>query len=234
MRHSRFCSIESLEARSLFSASPAEVFRAAVSVVIPAVQLSDLSQLRIQDRTLVITGTHKSDNIVISRSDAGFVGGTVQKNGSITIAQGAKGSTAVEAVNVFEQSSADATSFVIGGPIVQITANGHTYSVSASQFDKIIVSGGDGNDTIRVAKNLRIPTILNGGTGNDTLEAGRKTDILNGNAGDDVLLTSFDAKSYNRYRGGDGKDTLFSVGLGTATQSVRNDIETLAIEVRPA
>ncbi|MBE9061112.1 calcium-binding protein [cf. Phormidesmis sp. LEGE 11477] len=58
------------------------------------------------------------------------------------------------------------------------------------------VTGGDGNDTLRVLPGSTAGAILNGGDGNDTLIGGDGFDILNGAGGKDVI------------KGGGGDDTI--------------------------
>lgn len=89
----------------------------------------------------------------------------------------------------------------------------------------IEIKGGDGNDRISVASNLRVPTLLDGGAGDDWLFAseghvrqfslglrpGRASTsaILIGGEGNDVL---FGTNDRDMLIGGDGRDVLMGNG----------------------
>jgi Ca2+-binding RTX toxin-like protein len=91
----------------------------------------------------------------------------------------------------------------VGGQIV-VTLNGATDGVfDNSDVKSIVLSGGDGNDTLRIGANIKAAT-LNGGLGNDTLLGGNNDDVLNGEAGDDTLDGKEGSDELN---GGDGFDS---------------------------
>ena len=109
----------------------------------------------------------------------------------------------------------------------QIFVNGGAVSIDGGQptvfnTDEIVVSGGNGNDTISLDNGALPPAQLFGGNGddvltggagadqlfggngNDTLNGGDGNDILNGGAGDDAVV------------GGKGSDVAF-LGAGNDT-----------------
>jgi Ca2+-binding RTX toxin-like protein len=65
-------------------------------------------------------------------------------------------------------------------------------SFDGGAVDRVEVRGFDGDDRIKITKEILIPTLLDGGAGNDTLSGGSGNNILLGGAGDDTLLGSDD------------------------------------------
>jgi Ca2+-binding RTX toxin-like protein len=65
---------------------------------------------------------------------------------------------------------------------------------------RIVVYGGDGNDTIQVAGGLTNPTELYGGNGDDQIKGDNGNNIIVGGAGNDVLV------------GGNNRDVLIGGG----------------------
>ncbi len=100
-------------------------------------------------------------------------------------------------------------------------------AVTAARFSaslQVIVSGGNGNDTVIGSPDLAISVLggdgadtVTGGTGKDTIDGGNGNDSLLGGTGDDVLKggdgrDSLDGGNGNdSLLGGDGKDTLLGV-----------------------
>jgi uncharacterized secreted protein with C-terminal beta-propeller domain len=89
-----------------------------------------------------------------------------------------------------------------------LTINGTLVaSRPAKQVRKIVVNGGQGDDTITVdTGGLKIRAILNGGNGNDVLTGGDGNDTLNGGPGNDVLNG---ANGNDTLNGGAGNDRLY-------------------------
>lgn len=83
------------------------------------------------------------------------------------------------------------------------------------QVERIVVDGGEGNDTISIASDLTLPVEIRGGAGNDTLEAGGGPATLLGGAGDDTLKATTHGALLD---GGVGHDTLRGGGLGDTLQ----------------
>lgn len=89
-------------------------------------------------------------------------------------------------------------------------------SFDIGAVERIEVRGFDGDDRIKIAKDILIPTLLDGGAGNDTLGGGSGNNILLGGAGDDTLLGSDDrdiligGTGQDRLRGGANDDILIA------------------------
>jgi len=89
---------------------------------------------------------------------------------------------------------------------IVVESNGHTLGeFDASAIDRIFLNGLAGNDSLKVASNVRISAILNGGSGDDELRGGGGSDILLGGAGADAL---FAGSGRDILIGGAGKDEL--------------------------
>jgi Ca2+-binding RTX toxin-like protein len=77
---------------------------------------------------------------------------------------------------------------------------------------KIVVSGFDGNDVVRLDANgtpgqaVRVPCLVFGGNGNDFIVGGNANDELQGNAGNDTL---YGLNGHDRLFGQDGHDLVF-------------------------
>ncbi len=83
----------------------------------------------------------------------------------------------------------------------------------AADINGFQVMARGGNDTIRVGRSVRVPTILNGGPGLDDLVGGATTDRIFGGTGDDRLIGR---RGPDQLLGGPGNDTL----LGGAGKDV--------------
>lgn len=73
--------------------------------------------------------------------------------------------------------------------------NNNTVSCSVAGIARIVLRGGDGNDTLN-ASTITIPVTLDGSTGSDTLTGGTAGDVLIG------------GPSPDRFTGGTGNDTI--------------------------
>jgi uncharacterized delta-60 repeat protein len=96
-----------------------------------------------------------------------------------------------------------------GGDLILVTTGSHSTvqvqlnSTTLTGFTptgRIVVYGGDGDDTIEVASNITLPTELYGGNGNDLIKGGGGSNIIVGGTGDDLL------------DGGGNRDLLFGGG----------------------
>ena len=67
---------------------------------------------------------------------------------------------------------------------------------------RIVVFGGDRDDSIQIADSITLPAEVYGGSGNDRIKGGGGDDILIGGEGDDLLV------------GGGGRDLLIG-GVGS-------------------
>jgi hypothetical protein len=79
---------------------------------------------------------------------------------------------------------------------------------------RLIAYGGAGNDTIRVAAEITLPTLLDGGAGNDTIKGGNGNNIILGGTGSDMLTGGNDRDiligglDADRIHGNGGDDIL--------------------------
>jgi uncharacterized repeat protein (TIGR01451 family) len=84
-----------------------------------------------------------------------------------------------------------------------------------SAFQRLVVFGLDGNDTILVDSRIAKPAELHGNDGNDSLRGGSRSDVLFGENGNDNLLgnagqdTLFGGQGNDNLFGGTGSDKLF-------------------------
>jgi uncharacterized delta-60 repeat protein len=78
-----------------------------------------------------------------------------------------------------------------------------------SGVTQIVAYGGDGNDVIWAAPNVRVPVMFFGGAGNDILKGGSGPNVLVGGDGDDVLIGG---PGRDILIGGDGSDMLLGLG----------------------
>lgn len=95
---------------------------------------------------------------------------------------------------------------------VDVVVNGTTeLSVDLADIQKILASGGNGDDAITIGAGVLDDAELRGGNGQDSLTGGDGNDLLVGGNGKDSLLGGLGNDSLN---GGNGKDHLDG-GLGT-------------------
>lgn len=98
------------------------------------------------------------------------------------------------------------------GTNLQARVNVETQIFAAAAITQIAAYGGTGNDLIRIAADVTIPTELNGAQGNDTVIGGAGPDTVLGAAGDDSLA------------GGAGND-LLDPGVDDSPQSEDYDAD---------
>src|SRR5262249_27491545 len=92
------------------------------------------------------------------------------------------------------------------GETLVVEANGQTVGqFRAADVQRIYISGLAGDDTIRLANDIRTDALLSGGSGDDELRAGKGNNILLGGAGNDRL---FAGGGRNVLIGGLGEDEL--------------------------
>jgi uncharacterized delta-60 repeat protein len=107
------------------------------------------------------------------------------------------------------------------GASLLVTVNDIATPHALSGVTSIVVSGGTGNDRVKISGAVRLPVTLDGGPGNDTLVGGGGDDTLLGGDGNDTLDGRGGA---DLFRGGAGSDTAdytlrkksVFVGIGTA------------------
>jgi PKD repeat protein len=68
-----------------------------------------------------------------------------------------------------------------------LTVNGTPYTISGG-LNSAVITGGTGNDFIRVSTQITIPVTLVGGAGHDTLRGGSGNDVIVGDEGNDLII----------------------------------------------
>jgi uncharacterized delta-60 repeat protein len=146
----------------------------------------------------------------------------------------ATGTATVTSLGLVKNDATNKTDLVIGGStggdIVNVLYNGYGYAnqyrfatktggvqtpsgqAAAGAVDgSIVVTGGDGADSVTVGSNVTVGAILDGGDGNDTLQGGAGDDVVYGGGGDDYVSGG---AGNNALVGGGGNDTLAIGTLG--------------------
>jgi hypothetical protein len=94
----------------------------------------------------------------------------------------------------------------VGGSVcANPPGNSYELICQAPEVSGFEVNSGEGNDTVRVAREVPIAVTLRGGPGDDTLIGGAGADMLVGGSGNDRLVGRGGADSLY---GGPGDDTL--------------------------
>src|SRR5437588_520913 len=117
---------------------------------------------------------------------------------------------------VGETDSANTISVTLNnaGDHVIVTENGaQTGSFKLSDVRAVIVHGGDQNDTLSVASNVTVRSVLIGHGGDDNLTGGGGGNVLEGGAGNDTLLARGTRTLIVGEAGGDNADSIAS-GVG--------------------
>lgn len=186
----RFELSEALEPRKMFSVAEGE------GAGVPEEDLAALTippaqGVSVKNGVIAVGGSAANDIITVSANKAANQF-TITING---IAQNIS-ATGVKSVKVLAAA---------GNDTVNITS---ANADSASLYKRVIVEGGDGNDTLTTS----VAASLSGGAGNDTLNGSTRNDQLSGGAGDDVL------------RSNGGRDSL-SAGIGNNVVRYANGID---------
>jgi Ca2+-binding RTX toxin-like protein len=99
------------------------------------------------------------------------------------------------------------------GSNLRVVLNGVVTNYPADEFIGVVITGGDGNDYIRV-KNTTLPVSVFGGAGNDTITTAEGNDYVEGGLGNDAINLG-DGDDYaigndetDTLYGGNGNDTL--------------------------
>lgn len=107
--------------------------------------------------------------------------------GALTTAGSA---TALDTVNI--SGDKDLTLTAAPSGVEKIDATGFTgkLTMGAAGASLLVLTGGDGNDTLYTGGNATSATVVNGGAGNDTFIFGANTDNVTGGAGADIFNVS--------------------------------------------
>ena len=92
-----------------------------------------------------------------------------------------------------------------GGVVTVLSSGTQVAAFRQSQFSRVIVEAGGGDDRVELPATFTKPAQLEGGAGNDVLIGGRGKDVLLGGAGDDRLGGG---RSHDILIGGAGADVL--------------------------
>ncbi len=101
-----------------------------------------------------------------------------------------------------------------GGVTVEV--NGKKYEFTAEQAKNLEIRGGSGNDTIKVADNVKTGITIRGGSGDDTIKGGRGNDMISGGSGNDKIDGGrgndwiHAGTGSDTVNGGRGKDTIYA------------------------
>lgn len=77
-----------------------------------------------------------------------------------------------------------------------------------SEITSIVVNGGDGDDTVRTARQVDLPMAIDGGAGDDLLAGGDANDAIDGGDGNDRI---FGGRGDDTLVGGSGDDKVFGL-----------------------
>jgi Ca2+-binding RTX toxin-like protein len=157
---------------------------------------------------LKYVGTSGDDNITVSRVTNAPIPRTtryivvINSDGSIRTIDGAPDGPLLNPPGKSKAGEA----FL--GSYIRIQRGATDYFVDASAITGVEVFGGDGDDKITAANNLKLSTTLHGGIGDDTLVGSRRADHLLGDDGSDYLFGGRGLSTENVLDGGDGADTV--------------------------
>ena len=164
-----------------------------------------------------------ADNVVIgdlSKTDVQQVDVDLESQPRSGVGDGAADSVTVNATAASDHITVvnSAGSIVVEGLPVQVTIEG-----AEAANDSLVINALGGNDTID-ASAAQIKVVIDGGDGNDTIIGGQGADVLTGGAGNDVVTGGLGSDIANLGDGndqfiwnpGDGSDTVDG-GAGTDT-----------------
>jgi hypothetical protein len=95
----------------------------------------------------------------------------------------------------------------------RVTVDGKQQNLGRNDPYLLTIRAGDGNDTIRVSKNVRLNLTLEGGAGRDYIQGGSGNDRIEGGDGNDTI---YGGAGRDYINGGAGNDKLYG-GAGNDT-----------------
>jgi pimeloyl-ACP methyl ester carboxylesterase len=98
---------------------------------------------------------------------------------------------------------------LVGGDL-RVTVNGEKSLFVANDVQQIEIAGFDGDDTIGIAADVAIRSVVDGGNGNDRVFGGGGKDVIEGGGGDDEISGGSGNDALN---GGTGSDVIYG-GIG--------------------
>jgi VCBS repeat-containing protein len=163
-------------------------------------------------------GNGTTDQTVTGPGNGTTVTHAFAASGNFNVKVTANGASTTQAVSITDSQRIGNTLFVGGtsgndtivvtsgrGNRIQVLVNGQRVGGLEKGVRKVVVHGGDGNDTITMNGRLNASAEFHGGAGNDVLTGGKLSDLLFGDDGDDVLNG---AGGSDFLSGGDGDDRL--------------------------
>jgi hypothetical protein len=193
----------------------------AALAVVPAVAFAD-DTVATAGTTITVTDSGEANNMTVTQTAVNSY--TFTETGSgVTISNGTiSAGTCTDNGNNVVCSGVAWTSVVInlgsGADIFTAAGvNDDPFTINGGNDDDGNITGSSANDTINGddTSDDATATGLSGGPGNDTIDGGGggSGDIINGNAGNDILLGGTDGT--DTLNGGDDNDTLFGGDNGT-------------------
>lgn len=89
---------------------------------------------------------------------------------------------------------------------ITVTVNGEKQTFSGKEKDNLVIRAGGGDDVITVDRNVTVKLVLEGGDGNDTITGGSGNDEINGGKGRDFINGT---GGNDKLIGGDGNDVIY-------------------------
>lgn len=108
------------------------------------------------------------------------------------------------------------------GDLFLVNFNGGSFTFDPNGIQSIHADMGAGNDSVIIAKNVKMSCTLIGARGNDTLEGGTRDDVLSGGAGDDLLFGGHGSGLDVMYAGPRNEQDYFGITRGDTMISGEN------------
>ena len=88
---------------------------------------------------------------------------------------------------------------------IMVTCDGAGMYASPSAVKKIVITGGNYNDSVYINPNIMIPAVINTYDGNDSIIVGIGTDTIYGRGGNDTIVAG---NGHDTIYGGTGNDSI--------------------------
>jgi Ca2+-binding RTX toxin-like protein len=161
-------------------------------------------------------GTSKNDNFLIERISGTTLipfsaryQGVFASDGSVISQDGFSNGPLLQPA---PQGNAGTARF-IQGSYIHIHNGPNEIYIKDDGITGFEIHTGAGNDLVRVASNLKLPTTLIGGDGDDTLHGGLRSDSIDGGNGDDHISGGRVGSAKNFLTGGNGEDYILGSSL---------------------
>jgi Ca2+-binding RTX toxin-like protein len=153
-----------------------------------------------------VDGSSKNDDFFIERTSGAKPLLTTRyfavfdSNGTLISQQGASNGPTIR--------QGSELTLVYPGNFIHVHNGPNDIYIKDSAIRGVEVAAGAGNDRVRIASNLKLPTTLLGGAGDDTLLGGLRPDTIDGGDGNDHIVGGRFGSSNNVVTGGNGEDTI--------------------------